>query len=244
MGNTYDYQIKNKNQYTTIRCILDQIPLDAEVLDVGCATGRFGALIQQSKNSSVDGIDYDDRSVKEAADKLRKVCQIDLEKDAYEDYSTLADFIGEKRYDSIILADVYEHLRSGQDLVKALSRFLKPQGKILISVPNILYFPIRFQVFFGTIRYQDRGIMDRTHIRFFAPPTIRREFLNNGFSIASLEFVGNPSTGSFLYRLGKLLCAGKKRYKRMQYKMANTCPSLFSYQMVIAIQPENQEKNR
>ncbi len=70
-------------------------------------------------------------------------------------------------FDVIICGDVLEHLRDPWATVSYLSGFLRPDGVILISLPNIRYWRALGRIVLGDFRYAPSGVLDRTHLRFF-----------------------------------------------------------------------------
>lgn len=70
-------------------------------------------------------------------------------------------------FDVIICADVLEHLSDPARVLASLLRYLGRDGLVIVSVPNIAHLWVRLQLLIGRFDYTDRGILDRTHLRFF-----------------------------------------------------------------------------
>jgi 2-polyprenyl-3-methyl-5-hydroxy-6-metoxy-1,4-benzoquinol methylase len=77
-------------------------------------------------------------------------------------------------FDVIICGDVLEHLKAPLAILKALTEQLAPSGRIVISVPNIAHLWVRLQLLLGRFEYTERGILDRTHLRFFTLTSFKR----------------------------------------------------------------------
>jgi 2-polyprenyl-3-methyl-5-hydroxy-6-metoxy-1,4-benzoquinol methylase len=74
----------------------------------------------------------------------------------------------ENYFDAIICGDVLEHLIDPWAVVKKIVRFLKKDGVIIVSAPNLREYRILSQIVFkGDFSYTKAGIMDKTHLRFF-----------------------------------------------------------------------------
>lgn len=72
-------------------------------------------------------------------------------------------------FDTILCLDVLEHLRDPWGVVAALHHGLVPGGKLVVSVPNVNYIGlIGPLVMRGRFDLTDAGVMDRTHLRWFA----------------------------------------------------------------------------
>ena len=92
-------------------------------------------------------------------------------------------------FDVVICADVLEHLEAPWQTVKALVGKLKPGGYLAASIPNFREAGNMFTIFLkGDFRYQDHGILDRTHLRFFC-----RRNIKELFAIPELELVSIKS---------------------------------------------------
>ncbi len=162
--------------------ILRLVPGEAErVLDVGCSVGTLGRAIRE-RGARVTGIELDPVMGEEARAVLD-----DVHIGSVEDPQLLAR-LGDERFDCIIFADLLEHL---VDPWSALSRFaghLTPEGVVVASVPNIRHYTtIRTLLFQGYWPYRDRGIHDRTHLRFFTLQNVRELFASAGLSIRKVD---------------------------------------------------------
>lgn len=95
-------------------------------------------------------------------------------------------------FDVILLADVLEHLIEPALVLKKLKQYLKPQGEILVSMPNIRHYSAFVKIFIkGNFDYKESGLFDYTHRRFFCKKNIR-ELLESNFEVkketSSLKF--------------------------------------------------------
>lgn len=132
-----------------------------EVLDVGCGFATTSKFIQDLGNQ-VTGIESNEQAVPVARTRIGEVLQADLQQ--WPD-------IGGRRFDTIIFADVLEHLAWPIGVLKKYAGLLKPDGTIIVSLPNVGLWSVRAGLLFGRFRYQDSGVLDRTHLRFFTRRT-------------------------------------------------------------------------
>lgn len=97
-----------------------------------------------------------------------------------------------RKFDVIIATDVLEHLVDPWGVVKNLSKFLKPDGLFLASIPNVAHWNTAFKLFFrGRWDYQQEGLLDRTHLRFFTESTARSLFEDCGFIVEKVAYTKN-----------------------------------------------------
>lgn len=135
------------------------------VLDVGCATGTNGEFLLNNKVASkVYGIEYDTEMAEIASQSNTKVYQGDLN-DAVFRKEILSS---SPLFDYILFADILEHLYEPERVLLELKNKLKPEGKIIISLPNVAHIETFIQVYIkGTWPKNPRGIFDKTHVRWF-----------------------------------------------------------------------------
>src|SRR5262249_39702773 len=86
-------------------------------------------------------------------------------------------------FDKILLMDVLEHLPHPERVLEACRELLTPQGTVLVSVPNVANITVRLALLFGRFNYTERGILDRTHLRFYTRRTARRFLESCGFRV-------------------------------------------------------------
>ena len=152
------------------------------VLDVGCSVGVLGEQIKRKTSAEVIGIEVDGNMAKEAEGRLDRVINADIEK------LDLKNVLSGQVFDCIIFADVLEHLKDPQKALKSLACFLKPEGIIVACIPNVRHYSTLISLIFkGTWPYRDRGIHDRTHLRFFGLKNIRELFAESGIQIKQLK---------------------------------------------------------
>jgi 2-polyprenyl-3-methyl-5-hydroxy-6-metoxy-1,4-benzoquinol methylase len=135
------------------------------VLDVGCAQGQVGAALKKAGRArEVVGLELSLQAAAEARQHLDDVIEGDIEA-AQVPYS-------EGYFDLLLYADVLEHLKNPWDLVARQRRLLRQGGRIVVSLPNIGHYSTLLMLLRQQWRYQELGIMDYTHLRFFTRPGV------------------------------------------------------------------------
>ena len=154
----------------------------ADALDVGCAQGALGHALKAARGGGrVTGIELDPELAQAAAARLDRVIAADAT-------SALETLVAERaRFDLIFCGDILEHLTDPWTALKML-RQLCPDGDVIVSLPNVGHWTTLVSVgVLGTWPYRDRGIHDRTHLRFFARRNLAPLFSSAGFRLHALE---------------------------------------------------------
>lgn len=158
------------------------------VLDVGCATGRFARLLRGCR---VVGIELDPVLGAEAAQWCAEVIQGDIE-----ERGTQQKASAEGPYDLVLLLDVLEHLVDPERALESLATLMHSNGRILVSVPNLLYYRHRIHLAAGKFEtVTEGGLYDRTHRRFFSYRELRGVVQRAGLEIESLTGAPNVRRG-------------------------------------------------
>jgi SAM-dependent methyltransferase len=95
-------------------------------------------------------------------------------------------------FEAIIYGDVLEHLSDPTAVLRALDQFLAPGGAVIVSVPNVAHLWVRLSLLVGRFDYADRGILDRTHLRFFTRRTLLELLRSAGLRVDELAVTPVP----------------------------------------------------
>lgn len=199
--------------------IVSAIANDSRVLDLGCSQGLLARPLQE-KNVRVTGVDVGpgDRLARELAEYHQR----DLEEPLEIPHG--------REFDYVVCADVIEHLRNRVELLRSARRYLKPNGRLVISTPNIALWFYRLSLLVGRFEYGPRGVLDETHVHLFTGATFRREVEKAGFQVVRQRVTALPfevvfeSTGR-----SRLVRALASSY----HALARLWPSMFAYQYVL-----------
>jgi 2-polyprenyl-3-methyl-5-hydroxy-6-metoxy-1,4-benzoquinol methylase len=138
-----------------------------DVLDVGCGRGQLGEAIR-ALGWNVWGVENSPEACETARTRLDGLIERDLH-----DFDGVAADLQGGQFDALIFSDVLEHVYDPLGVLERYLEHVKPGGKVLISVPNMVVWTNRLRLLFGRVTYSDTGIMDRTHIRFFTFKTAK-----------------------------------------------------------------------
>ena len=178
------YQFKLADPYSSHSVILSLLPQSGNerILDVGAAHGYLAATLRR-RGFHVTGIEADPVLAEEAAHHCHELHVADLD-------GPLPSFGA--RFDVILYGDVLEHLRDPMAVFTCLNQSLRPDGIVIVSLPNIANLYIRVHLLMGRFDYADRGILDRTHLHFFTRKTFRSFLDHAGLDVLQLTATPIP----------------------------------------------------
>jgi len=195
------------------------------VLDLGFGAGQFARRIRPACRY-LAGVELDPEAAEEGA--------------RFFDQPVIGDLLEgisgpwQERFDVIVAGDILEHLPRPEDLLAALKPLLKTDGALLVSLPNVANVTVRIGLLFGGFTYTPRGILDRTHVRFFTRATGRTLLEENGYRVVSVDATAMPLELA-VPALGRPPLAGLARATALS--AARLWPALLGYQFVYEARP-------
>src|SRR5262245_50159978 len=131
------------------------------VLDLGCGRGRLGFEIEQL-GYRVTGVEANRVAIAAALGRISELIEMDLLQ-----FERVEFALSGRRFDWLLASDVLEHLANPLETLQFYRHLLKPGGRLIVSLPNVALWDNRLRLLFGRFHYQDSGVLDRTHLRFF-----------------------------------------------------------------------------
>jgi len=178
--------------------ILQMVHPGSTVLECGPAAGVMTRYLKEMLHCRVFILEIDPESFAQASRFADGGICANLEDDIW-----LTELEG-KTFDYILYADVLEHLRDPQAVLIKMKRFLKLDGSVILSVPNIANGDIIMNLLCDRFTYTPLGLLDSTHIHFFARQDLREMICASGFFLAEESCTRIPlfttDQGSFLPR--------------------------------------------
>lgn len=181
--------------------VLACAPPNAVVLEGGVSSGYF-ARVLTSAGMIVDGLELDPEAAQRARSVCRHVWVGDLQ-------TVDADAL-DGPYDVLLFGDTLEHIADPAAVLRRLRSKLRDDGALVVSIPNFSNWAVRLQVLVGRFHYTDRGILDRTHLRFYTEQSVRELFTASGFDVVDMRgaipapLVRNAALCRLLHRVGNL----------------------------------------
>ena len=159
--------------------LLALMPADAgRVVEVGCSSGALAKAYRAvNPASEYIGIEVDPSYAEVAQAHCTRVVVDDIE------------WMGDATFDSLfpsscwVFGDVLEHLHDPWALLRRLRKPLSAEASVVACIPNAQHWSVQARLNCGQFRYEDDGLLDRTHIRWFTRATIVELFESSGFRI-------------------------------------------------------------
>ncbi|MEW9617719.1 class I SAM-dependent methyltransferase [Shinella sp. S4-D37] len=101
-------------------------------------------------------------------------------------HALFEDYVPDRKYDSIILGHVLEHVDDPIDILSRAREWLSERGRILIAVPNARSLHRQAAVIMGMLEFEEQlnqSDIHHGHRRVYNPETLRRDFLKAGLRI-------------------------------------------------------------
>ena len=193
------------------------------ILDVGCGKGFLAAAMLRNDNR-ITGIDA--LAPAEVLPSLDRYFQADLE----QGIAAIVPQAGLETFDRVLLLDVIEHMKDPGRLLAECQPALKNNGLLVVSVPNIANITVRLKLLFGKFDYQERGILDKTHLRWFTRRTARRLLEENGYQIVEERITNMPLELALGASPTGLLMRAMHRTLRVFTRLM---PGLLGYQIML-----------
>jgi 2-polyprenyl-3-methyl-5-hydroxy-6-metoxy-1,4-benzoquinol methylase len=181
-----NYDKKSTDYFSFIRLdlinLIDRNSSNLKVLEIGAAYGEtLHYLKQEGVASEVVGVDlFEDVKNKQNYKKLDKFIFGNIEEIELNEYETY--------FDLILLPDVLEHLIEPKKVLDKLKKYLTQEGKIILSMPNIRHYSAMNKIFLkGDFKYEESGLFDYTHMRFYCRKNIKELIEACGYAVLKEE---------------------------------------------------------
>jgi len=179
----YEYQVALDADSGPAR-VVRMVGENKRVLEIGCGPGSITKLLAGKSNCKVTALDIDAESIEKIQDYCEHAYQADLNDPAW------TQILGERtKFDVLVAADVLEHVYGPATVLSGMKTLLADDGYMVISLPHAGHSVIHACLFDEDFEYNDSGLLDRTHIRFFGIKNMQTLFEDAGMKIVDAEFV-------------------------------------------------------
>ncbi|MFP5221751.1 MAG: class I SAM-dependent methyltransferase [Acidobacteriota bacterium] len=184
-------------------------------LDIGCAAGMFGKIVKKKYGCESWGIEY--------TPQVAELAKQNIDHAYSGDCKEILPKLNE-RFDCVTMLDVFEHIAEGDGLLKLIRTVMDDDSTLVISVPNILYARVALDLFFHRdFQYQECGVLDDTHLRFFTRKSICRQLENAGYKIDAVHSINETQDWRFPLKVLDKLTRGRfNDFRYQQYVISAT----------------------
>ncbi len=201
----YDYKVTPSHAATKVA---QMVGVDKSVLELGSGPGSMTRLFAENR-CRVTALELDPDAIRIVAQYCERVVPCDLNNHNW--HSVLFE---QDKYDVIVAGDVLEHLNNPWSMLESLHGLLEEDGYVVVSLPHLAHNAVIACLLNGDFEYQSCGMLDRTHIRFFAMQNIQRLFTDAGFKIVEVDFVvRSPEQTEFARQWRKLSAETREALK-------------------------------
>jgi len=226
-GAEYELKPFKYSSHDRILKLLARESKPLKILDVGTASGYLGKILK-GRGHYVAGIEYDAASAETAKQFYDSFQVADIE---------TFELPYRREFDYILFADVLEHLRDPAAVLRRYIPALKDSGKIIVSVPNVANLVIRLSLMLGHFDYTDRGILDRTHLRFFTLRSVRKMMSEVSCEVSDVVPTSLPVQIVLPFTAKKFFVP----FHETLHALTQCWKTVFAYQFVIAASPDRPE---
>ncbi|MEP7144200.1 MAG: methyltransferase domain-containing protein [Ferruginibacter sp.] len=170
------------------------------ILDVGCGGGILAEILS-SKGHTVDGITISPKEYDATQQYARHIFLHDLERGLPKEAMQLS-------YDYIVCSHILEHIVYPGNLLRDIHKVLKPGGCLLVALPNIMHYKSRLKLLGGNFEYEETGIWDNTHVKWYTFESAKKLLLPHQFSIELATVTGELPFNSLF---SKILPSGVRK---------------------------------
>lgn len=217
----YNYAFDPEGEDWAAR-LLRRLPQQGAVLELGPGPGAM-TRVMVDRGYRVTVVENDPGALNCLEALGVEVIAGDLESVAW------IDRLEGRRFDAILACDVLEHLRNPDQVLNALAKLMLPMGQLIISVPNVAYAGIVAGLTLGMFDYTEKGLLDRTHLRFFTRRGMEKMLLECGWAPRIWDSYRLPVEHSEFDRYWRALPEAQRA------NLASTCSEFDVYEwMVVA----------
>jgi 2-polyprenyl-3-methyl-5-hydroxy-6-metoxy-1,4-benzoquinol methylase len=181
-----DRDIRKSGQYDTtgISFNVDLLniiqPETQRVIEVGCNIGGLAAALKRrNPHCNVVGVEIREEAARQAMQHCDAVYALDVEAIGESAFQQFAD------RQCWVFGDVLEHLVDPWKVLRRIRGVLPSGGSVAVCLPNMQHWSVQARLATGGLRYEEGGLMDRTHLRWFTRQTILEMFASCGFRMAA-----------------------------------------------------------
>jgi len=179
----YDYEV-DLNGGSSCARIIRMVGSNKRVLELGPGPGSISKYLKNENNCKIVAIENDKTAIKLLSKFCEKVYEVDLN-----DSDWPSRIVIEEKFDVVVAGDVLEHLIDPWSVLKELKNLITNDGFLVVSLPHVGHNSVIASILNYDFAYQNLGLLDRTHLRFFGMKNIKQLFDSIELRIDEAQFV-------------------------------------------------------
>jgi 2-polyprenyl-3-methyl-5-hydroxy-6-metoxy-1,4-benzoquinol methylase len=211
------------------------IPNNAKkIIEIGTGSGALARQVMlNNPNVNYVGVEFFDEYYKMSSKICSKMYLENMESASGELLREFSDA------DVIIFADVLEHFQNPWKVLKRITKWAKNDTLLIASIPNIQHWSVQLSILGGNFNYQESGLLDKTHLRFFTRKSIINMFESTGYKIKGIKprIFDFPNQSEYLNQI-------KKYAEACNYDADEAIIDAAAFQYIIVTSTGNQENEK
>jgi 2-polyprenyl-3-methyl-5-hydroxy-6-metoxy-1,4-benzoquinol methylase len=199
-------------------------PEPQRVLELGCSAG-YMTKVMSERGHRVTAVEIDPVAARLATPFADRMFIGDLDRIESDGQHLLSE-LEPGGFDTLVAADVLEHLRDPVGCLRRVRDLVETDGKLILSIPNVAHGDVRLALVAGRFDYQDSGLLDRTHVQMFTLETLVAMIREVGLAPVEWKRVRVPLGGSEIEIDENLLEFGRRAF--------SDDPEFETYQWVVS----------
>lgn len=157
--------------------LLKLIPADSKrIVEVGCSSGALAKEVKKhAPTCHYIGVEIDSAFAELARRHCDECFVMDIETADHNFYASHSD------RDCWVFGDTLEHLKDPWAVLEAIRGIIPKNGCIVVCLPNAQHWSLQVKLSVGDFRYEESGLLDKTHLRWFTRQTMLEMFEQTGF---------------------------------------------------------------
>jgi len=171
------------------------------IVEVGCSSGALAREFKKiNQETQYIGIEIDDGYVNLAKRYCDEVHLANIENMSDVLYQQLS------KADCWVFGDTLEHLQNPWNVLNKIRSFMPKNGVLAACIPNAQHWSLQVKLNIGEFRYEDSGLLDKTHLRWFTRKTLIELFHDTGFDILKMHprIFNEPGRDEYLSLLQRI----------------------------------------
>jgi 2-polyprenyl-3-methyl-5-hydroxy-6-metoxy-1,4-benzoquinol methylase len=195
----YEYKVDLEGDSAAAQ-VIKLVGKNKKVLEIGAGSGSITKHLVNQNNCKVSALEINPNSIDKLRSYTADIYDLDLN-----DSSWTTELQNAEPFDCVVAADVLEHLYDPWRVLGEMKSLLVDGGTVVLSLPHAGHCTVLGCLFQEDLEYQEWGLLDKTHVRFFGIHNIQALLEGAGLSLVDARWVlRHPNQTEFAHRWNSL----------------------------------------